>query len=396
MISWMLAIIILITLTIWWQRTRINRLYYAITLFNPKNIVENFSNMQRVFNTTALPTHDATDFSYKKQVLTQHYEYKQTKNLSVAEFLIRTNTTALLVYKDDALVSEQYYLGTKATDRRISWSMAKSYLSGLFGIALGEGHINSIDQLVTDYVPSLSDSGYAGVSIKQVLQMSSGVKFNEDYAEFGSDINRFGRSIALGGSFDDFAASLVNERVAGTYMHYVSIDTHVLGMVLRAATGKTYLEYFDEKLWSKLGSESNAYYLTDDSGEPMVLGGLNMMSRDYLRLGVTYLNNGVINGEQIIPAQWIKDSIPPDASHLMPGERDNSDHIFGYGYQWWVPENSDKEFFAWGIYGQFIYVNQKHNVVIVKNSANTKFMDNDLNDPIETIELFRAISKNLA
>ena len=395
MTAWIGAILILIVGTTLWQRKRITQLYYTITLFYPKKIVDNFSNMQRAFNTVALPKHDATSFSYKKQAIAQHYDYRQQQNLKLDDFLVRTNTTALLVYKADAIVFEQYYLGTQATDRRISWSMAKSYLSGLFGIAVDEGHIKSIEQLVTDYVPALTESGYAGVTIKQVLQMSSGVKFNEDYGDFKSDINRFGRSVAFGGTFDDFAASLVNERVAGTHMHYVSIDTHVLGMVLRAATGQTFIEYFDAKLWSKLGSESDAYYVADDSAEPMVLGGLNMMTRDYLRLGVAYLNNGVINGEQVIPAQWIKDSITPDAPHLTPGKRDNSDHVFGYGFQWWVPERSDGEFFAWGIYGQFIYVNQKDNVVIVKNSANTKFMDNDLNDPIETIEMFRAIAKQL-
>jgi CubicO group peptidase (beta-lactamase class C family) len=253
-----------------------------------------------------------------------------------------------------------------------------------------------VNRSVSDLVPLLKGSGYDGVSIKNVLQMSSGVYFNEDYGDFNSDINRFGRVMALGGSFDEFAASLMNERVQGTYMHYVSIDTHVLGMVLRAATGRSIVDYFDEKLWSRLGTDQAAIYLTDTTGEPMVLGGLNLISRDYARLGTLYRDFGVINGEQIIPAQWIEESTTPDAPHLMPGERDSSGSSYGYGYQWWIPEQSDGEFMARGIYGQYIYINRKADVVIVKNSADRNFMANDYESSDITVAAFRAISGSLS
>src|SRR5690606_15837547 len=109
------------------------------------------------------------------------------------------------------------------------------------------------------------------------------------------------------------------------------------------------------------------------TGEPMVLGGMNMRTRDFARLGLLYLNNGRLNGEQIVPEAWVKASMTPDAPHLIPGERASATMPLGYGYQWWIPERADQELLAWGIYGQYIYINQKAGIVIVKNSANLKF-----------------------
>ena len=122
-------------------------------------------------------------------------------------------------------------------DRNISWSMAKSFISALIGIAVDKGQIDSIEQTVDVYAPMLKGSGYEGVRIKDVLQMSSGVAFNEDYGDFYSDINRWGRDFAIGNSQDDFAASLKRGVNPGTKNHYVSIDTHVLSMVLSRSTG---------------------------------------------------------------------------------------------------------------------------------------------------------------
>ncbi len=375
--------------------TELKQLYMAVNLFKPDVIVHNFSNMKDIMPTKVIKHAGAVRaFQHSPQELPKTFVFKG-KELKLDSFLSDTQTTALLVVKDEAITFENYYLNTLDTDLRASWSMAKSYLSAIFGIAVYEGHIKDLNVPVTDYVPALVGSGYDGVTIKNVLQMSSGVAFNEDYNDFNSDINRFGRMMAMGGSFDEFAASLINEREQGTYMKYVSIDTHVLGMVLRAATGKTIEEYLAEKLWSKLGNEQDARYLVDGLGEPMVLGGLNATTRDYGRLGMLFRDNGLINGEQVVSAQWIKDSITPDASHLMPGKRDNSSEVFGYGYQWWIPEQSDQEFFALGIYGQFIYINQKAGVVIVKNSANTHFTNNDYESIHQSLAAFRGIALSL-
>ena len=388
-----LLVLILVFTGLYW--TQIRQLYFTVRMFDEDVIVANFSDMPSMIPTVTIKrTGPVNAFGHQPSPLPDTFDYKG-ENRMMASFLVDSNATALVVIKGNDITYEKYYQGTKELDQRISWSMAKSFLSAIFGVAVTDGHIPDLNQAVSDYVPSLKGSGYDGVSIKNVLQMSSGVYFNEDYGDFNSDINRFGRVMALGGSFDEFAASLTTEREQGTYMHYVSIDTHVLGMVLRAATGQSIVEYFDEKLWSKLGTEKDAIYLTDSTGEPMVLGGLNLISRDYARLGTLYRDFGVLNGEQIIPAQWIEDSITPDALHLMPGERDNSDTTLGYGYQWWIPEQADGEFMALGIYGQYIYVNRKAGVVIVKNSANRGFMDNHYESKDIAVAAYRAIVDSL-
>lgn len=378
--------------------TEIRQLYHTIHLFDEDVIVHNFSNMQDIAPTLTIKrTGEPNVLESLPKPLPETFRYKG-EDRKISDYLTSSNATAIVVVKDNAITHQSYLQGTQELDKRISWSMAKSFLSAIFGIAVEEGHIKDLNAPVTDYVPSLKGSGYDGISIKNVLQMSSGVYFNEDYGDFNSDINRFGRVMALGGSFDDFAASLTQdpEREQGTFMHYVSIDTHVIGMVLRAATGRTIEEYFNEKLWSKLGTEQDAIYVTDSTGEPMVLGGLNLITRDYARMGMLFRDNGVLNGEQVIPAQWIKDSVTPDAPHLMPGKRESATTDFGYGYQWWIPVNPDGEFLALGIYGQYIYINQTLNVVIAQNSANRDFMANNYESKDIAVAAFRAIAQSVA
>jgi CubicO group peptidase (beta-lactamase class C family) len=387
------AAILVLLLAFNWQKA--TSLYYTVTMFDADKIVSNFVSMQTLTPTVEVISQSEPHyFESQSRELPANYDYKGQQR-STSDFVTKSQTTSLLVLHDDVITHESYYLGTKPEDRRISWSVAKSFLSAMFGIAVHEGAIKSLDQQVTDYVPELIGSGYDGASIKNVLQMSSGVGFDEDYQDFYSDINRFGRMFALGGSFDDFAKSLKKEREPGTFLHYVSIDTHVLGMVLRKATGESIIDYFNNRLWSKIQPEASTYFIVDSNNEPMVLGGLNMRSIDFIKLGKLFLDNGRWKGQQVVPEQWVQDSITPDAAHLMPGKRDSAETTLGYGYQWWIPENSDGEFMALGIYDQFIYINQTAGVVIVKNSANIDFMQNDYESTDETIALFRSIVKSL-
>ena len=296
-----------------------------------------------------------------------------------------------MVIQNDSIVFEEYYLGNSESTRNISWSMAKSFISALMGIAVDEGYITNIDQNVEDYVPELMGSSYEGVRIKDVLQMSTGVKFNEDYGDFNSDINRWGRGFAMGSSQDAFAESLEREVEPGTVNHYVSINTHVLGMVLKRATGKTITNYMQEKLYDPLGMEYNGYWLLDGKEMEMVLGGLNLTMRDYAKIGTLFLKNGNMNGRQIVPQVWVKSSITPDAPHIQPGEE------FGYGYQWWIPQSDVGEFMAIGIYNQNIYINPNTNTVIVKLSANPKFNDKSYvpSSNYAALELYRSVVSQL-
>ncbi|MBR9789178.1 MAG: serine hydrolase [Vibrionaceae bacterium] len=388
--------LILIFATAAFYSKELLQLYHTIRLFHADVIVHNFSNMKSIAPTKTIKRSGVIDdWGRRPYPLPKQFSYNG-KLVSTQEWLEESGTTALIVIKGDDITFEHYYQDTGEYDQRVSWSVAKSFLSAIFGVAVSEGQISELNAPVTDYVPSLMGSGYENVSIKNVLQMSSGVYFDEDYGDFFSDINRLGRVMALGGSFDDFAASLTSNRLQGTYLHYVSIDTHVLGMVLRAATGVPITDYFEKKLWSKLNTERDAIYITDSTGEPMVLGGLNLISRDYARFGKLYRDHGRLNGVQIISEQWIEESITPDAPHLMPGKRDSASTKLGYGYQWWIPEQADEEFSAIGIYGQYIYVNRKADVVIVKNSADIDFLKNESEIMDYTFAAFRAIAESLS
>lgn len=347
----------------------IYRLYKAVTLFDEASIVENFRGMGDIFPyKTVKRGGQVFEFGENPQPLPETYTYNG-KTYNFKKILKDTWTTGFIVIKDDKICFEEYYLGNTPDTLNISWSVGKSFVSALVGVALHEGKIKDVSQPVSEIVPRLKGTGYDGVSLKDVLQMSSGIKFDEDYSDFDSDINRMGRAIALGTSINEFAASLESERKSGEYHHYVSMDTQVLGMVLKEAVGVRPSIYLEEKIWKKIGMQSDAKFLVDDYDMELVFGGLNVTLRDYARFGRLYLNGGDWNGDQVVPAQWVKDSVTPDAAHLQPGDNPLSSSKWGYGYQWWIPEDPRGDFMALGVHGQFIYVNPAKKVVIVKNSA---------------------------
>jgi hypothetical protein len=371
------------------------RLYTAVTLYDEDKITENFLSMYQNFNANKIPA-SQQPFVFPTQLssLPESFEVNG-ETINVSDFLSQSGTTGFLVLKDGKIVHEAYFQGHAETKQHISFSVGKSFLSALFGIAIDEGYIKSIEQTVTDYVPELAGSGYDGVRIKDVLQMSSGVEFNEDYGDFYSDINRFSRAIALGTSLDEFSGSLQRSRPPGTYHHYVSIDTQVLGMVLDRALSVSLSQYLQQKLWEPMGMEYPVYWLKDDVNMELALGGLNVTLRDYAKFGWLYANYGNWQGKQLVPRQWVIDSVTPDAPHLMPGANNPaSSSASGYGYQWWIPEGADDEFAAQGIYHQYIYIDPDSKLVIVKNSANHLFNDKSYNWSKKHYALFRAIERH--
>jgi len=368
---------------------KVNRLYNVLTLFDEERIVNNFSNMGKVFLTQTI-SQNGTIFKFNKSLeqLPQTFTYKG-KVTAVDEFLKRRATTALLVIKNDNIAFEKYYLDTTENDRRISWSMAKSFVSILFGMQVDAGKID-IEKSVGFYLPEMKNSGYENVKIRHVLQMSSGVKWDENYLDFNSDINKMGRLLAIGGSLDKMTTELESERTPGEEFHYVSMDTHVIGMLVRRVSGKSLVQLLQENIWNKLGMEGDAKWITDSTQTAFALGGLNLRTRDYARFGRLLLNNGRWNEQQIVSADWIKAATTPGSDYLKPAE-----NTLGYGYQIWLPPRAiPGEFFCVGVYGQFIYVNQAKNIVIVKNSADRNFMES-YGSKQETIEFFRAIVKSL-
>ncbi|MDA7964683.1 serine hydrolase [Ruegeria sp.] len=384
LLKWLLRITLALVLAAvvvgLWKREEIMRLLAVNSLFSEEKIVHNFSHMNDAFLTVDLPRGNGP---------TWELPYGPGFDLpeGTDEWIETRAVTSLLVMQGGQIRFEEYYLGTGPDDRRISWSVAKSYLSALFGILMNEGAIESLDDPVTKYAPQLTGSAYDGASIRNVLNMASGVSFDEDYLDYNSDINRMGRVVALGGELDDFAASLQDSfTTPGEVWQYVSIDTHVIGMVIRGATGRSVAELLTEKIIDPLGLERDGYYITDGAGVAFVLGGLNFTTRDFARFGQMILQNGEHDGEQLVPAEWITEATWPSAP-TEPGK-------IGYGYQWWVPVGAHEgEFLARGIYGQYIYFDQPRGVLIVSTGADRKFREPGVND--QNVEMFRKIAQSL-
>ncbi len=384
LLKWILRIVLILAIAGVgigiWKREEITRLSAVLSLFSEEKIVGNFSNMNAAFLSRTLPGESDTPSALPPGPSAE-------LPAEVAGWINDRSLTALVVLKNGALVFEDYYRGTTATDLRINWSISKSYLSALFGVLLDEGAIDSIDDPVTKYAPTLAGTGYNDASIKDVLQMSSGVSFDEDYLAFFSDINRMGRVLALGGSMDAFAAKQNDSFAApGTQWQYVSIDTHVIGMVIRGATGRDISSLLNEKIITPLGLEAAPYYLTDGYDVAFVLGGLNTTTRDNARFGQMIANGGRWNGQQIVPADWI-DASTVASANTAPGRT-------GYGYQWWIPAGSQPgQFMARGIYGQYIYIDRINNVVIAVHSADRAFRAPGAHQQNE--DMFRLIAESL-
>lgn len=396
-----LAVLVLaVALVVFLNKTRIDRAATVASLFSGAEQYENFNRLHTLFPNAEMPASQAP-FKFAEGAplaLPESFQF-EGQRVDAASFLVDTDTAALLVIDQGAIVFEEYWLTGGEDVTWMSMSVAKSFVSALVGIAVDEGKIDSIQDPVTKYVPALAGSAYDGVSIKDVLQMSSGARWNEDYSDPESDINRFGRIFALGGSLNAFAATLENQRPAGTYNLYNSTDTQVLGMLLVNTTGETIADYMSDKLWQPLGAESQAYWLLDSDGMEMAFGGMNATARDYAKIGELYRRGGRLNGKQIVPAEWVAASVTPDAPHLMPGKNNPaSDFELGYGYQWWVPDGDEGEYSAIGVYNQFVFVNPTRGTVIVKLSANSDYgtsTDPSSYREIETIEFFRAINAAL-
>lgn len=348
------------------KKDEIKRLYAVKTLFDADIIVDNFSNMDRGFLVHCLDVPLSDDWTIETVPLPDTVDIAGTER-PLADVLAELDTTSLVILRDGKIIHESYYLGTGPDDLRISWSVAKSFMSGLYGNALANGDIASLDDEVTTYVPELKGTAYEGATLRNILNMSSGIRYNEDYLDPQSDINKMSRTIALGRSLDDYTASLKERQFEpGTDWQYVSMDTHVAAWALRKATGRTLHDLWEET-YGPLGFRQQPYYVVDGTDTAFALGGLNLTTRDYAKFGQLFLQMGEWKGEPLIPTDWVAQSTVHSAPAL-------SDRDVGYGYQWWVPMPADQDYFAVGVYGQYIYIDPKTNIVIAKNAADREFM----------------------
>ena len=375
------------------------RLYKVTHLFDKNSISYNFINMKEFFPTSTPIKASEDPYIFKKRddfIMPDSYEFEGEEK-QIIESIDYFNTDGLMILKDGEVHYENYWNENKETSRHIIWSVSKSFLSALVGIALNEGLIEDINDPIIKYLKDFKGTGYEGVSIKNLLQMSSGIEFNEDYGDPDSDINRYGRVTATGTSQREFAKTLKNSREPGTYNHYISLDSQMLGMLVAEVSNMSVKEYLHEKIWSKIGMQDDAFYLTDKQEIEMSLGGLNVTLRDMAKFGQLYLNKGKWNGNQIVPSEWVANSTIPLDKHVQPNAGDEfSSDAWGYGYQWWVPGSEVSDYTAHGIYNQFIYINPQSNVVIAKTSSNYNFVDERQYTKDAHIAIFRTIAESFS
>jgi len=371
-----------------------DRLAFVSSLFTGEEQYQNFNRVYKLFPTTTLsPASNPIFFQLGEPIDLPANFIFEGKMVNVDEYLSRTDTAALLIIQNGEIKYENYWLTGGRDVHWFSFSMAKSFISALIGIAIDQKYIKSIEDKITDYVPQLKNSAYDNVRIKDILQMSSGASWNEDYGDPNSDINRSARIFAMGGSLDEFTSSLQKELEPGSFNRYNSTDTQALGMLLREATGISISEYMQKMLWAPMGAEKNGYWIIDSENMEMAYAGFMATARDYAKLGELYRLGGNVNNKQIIPSDWVVSSTKPDAPHLMPGDNPLSDFPIGYGYQWWIPDSSG-DFSAIGVYNQFVYVSPENDTVIVKLSANSSYgtgADAGGKSELEGISFFKAI-----
>jgi CubicO group peptidase (beta-lactamase class C family) len=281
------------------------------------------------------------------------------KRLTVDGYMAAYNVSGLMVLKDGKVVLERYAMGRRPSDRWTSFSVAKSVTSTLVGAAIADGKIASLEAPVTDYIPELKGSGYDGVTVRQLLMMSSGVKWNEDYEDPASDVARAGAQPPEPGvnPIVSYMRHLPRANPPGTLFHYNTGETDLVGVLVSNAVGNSLAEYASEKIWRPYGMEQDAIWVVDGAGHERGGCCISMTLRDYARVGQFILDGGQAGGRQVLPAGWTAEA----ASKRI----DNGSG--GYGYFWWI--RSEGGFAAEGIFGQAIAVIPQERLVIAINSA---------------------------
>ena len=281
-------------------------------------------------------------------------------DLDVDAYMAGQRSAALLIVQGGKLRLERYGLGFDGDGRWTSFSVAKSFTSTLVGAALRDGHIKSMDDKVSDYIPELKGSPYEEVNLRQLLTMTSGVRWNEDYADPNADVARFNNHQPEPGvdALVSYLRGLPRAAPAGTRWNYSTGETNLIGILVNRATGKPLAQYLQEKVWQPAGMESEATWLLSKSGQEISGCCVQASPRDFARFGQFILEGARVGDQSILPGGWLQQATTKQADIGMPGR--------GYGYQWWTYD--DGSFAARGIFGQGIFIDPKRQLVIASNA----------------------------
>ena len=286
---------------------------------------------------------------------------RDSSNGSLERYLQASGTTAFLVVHDDKLLYERYFNGYDQRSLNTSFSMAKSFASSLVGIAIGEGHIKSVDEPITNYIPQLlkKDNRFKSITIRNLLTMSSGIKYEEGatlpWSDEADDTKTYYST--------DLRELALNSQIEGKpaqYFEYNNYNPLLVGMIIERATGMHVARYLQQKLWKPMGMEADGSWSLDskNDGFEKMESGVNARARDFARFGMLFAKEGNWRGKQLISRRWVEESTRPDTT--MDPSQD-------YQYFWWVnTPNGKNHFSAQGNYGQYIYVAPEKDLVIVR------------------------------
>jgi CubicO group peptidase (beta-lactamase class C family) len=280
--------------------------------------------------------------------------------IDVDAYMKDQRTAALVIVHDGKVRFEKYGLDLDPGKRWTSFSVAKSLTSTLVGAAIKDGYIKSIEDKVSDYIPDLRGSAYDDVTIKQLLTMTSGVQWNEDYGDPKSDVALFNAHKAEPGVdvTVSYMRKLKREAPPGTKWVYKTGETNLIGVLASSATGKNLSDYLSEKIWRPFGMEQDASWLLGSTGHEISGCCIQAATRDFARFGLFMLGGGIADGKPVLPDGWIAEATMKQVDTARPG--------YGYGYQWWTWD--DGTYMARGIFGQGIFIDPKRKLVIASNS----------------------------
>jgi CubicO group peptidase (beta-lactamase class C family) len=345
----------------------------AVLFWTPAQQVANYPHMEKLFNVhTVRKGATSSPLPVAAKPLELAWSHGG-QDWTFDSYMERNRGAGLLVIKDGEIVLEKYALSHGPDQRWTSFSVAKSFSSTLVGAAIRDGKIKSLDDPITTYLTGLKGSAYEGVSVRQLLQMTSGVKWNESYTDPNSDVAKFSSEPSVDGSDPvvTYMARLPREAEPGTKWVYKTGETNLVGSLVRAATGKTLSDYLSEKVWGPVGMEQDAVWMLDLGGGEVAGCCLSATLKDYGRFGLFFMGGAKVNGVSILPDNWVAEATTstPEALADMNGAS-------GYGFQWWTTPG--KAYRGSGIFGQGLWINPELNLVVVSHSAWAKATDPEL------------------
>jgi len=327
--------------------------------------VNTFRNIDRLFPTRTVQRGDTVRaFTYKESSLADFAFTHGAKSYDLYDVISLNRVSGLIVIHGGDVKFEKYFLGNDEHTRWMSMSVVKSMAAILVGAAIKDGYITSIDDSIVRYLPDMAGSAYDGVSVRNLLQMASGVAWNETYTDPSSDRRRM-LDAQIGqqpGEILELMAALPRAAEPGTRWNYSTGETHVVGALVAAATKRPVAEYLSEKIWSKAGMEADAnWWLESPDGLEVGGSGLSATLRDYARFGLFMLEDGVVDGENVLPEGWMADA---GSRKTIDGE------VVEYGYMLWPLHGNS--YAAIGIFGQFVFVDPNNDLVIAMWGAQSK------------------------